>query len=703
MVYTRTLLFTLLTCLSCVHLQAQHIEVLSDSTHFSTSYDDNYNIKLHIEEQYIYVDQVPEKEVFNNYIFGIKNVFNLESRGYRVPPVSADWLIYKEHKPNKTMRISCKGLKDGLYEAALYIKKRRQDKYWNYTQPYDIVIKVQDKKPVFMGKSEIQKTKDILSSIPTDSAFLEKCLQPTKKMKINNPVFTQLKEQLTLGTDSPREHVQRAADWVAYRLVEDKSFGPEVFKEVDALTAIKQKQTTPNGFAVVMAATLRALGIPAILAPIKGLEESAKWFSKSKFSYSKRKIVLAYYDEKWRLIDAKQNNDEYIDTKDFISATGWRTVYKGVDMTIPHFCNRSELLYANDFKLAVESYRNPIEIDNPVVVALPTDSIDALSSSHLITSYCQPYTIRMHVEEDNKIALDHLPQLSNFTTWESTWTSLNTVRKTTKFDKKKSIYDNASWDFSKWQNGLYEFNLYDADRLGYATKACIRLTKDEDGVQFVTDEEGEKKNRQALKAIPMTTAKRREMLKTSLYYNTKDTAIVRVAKAITKGMTDDYEKMAAIHRWVSTNIYFDKDVYKTHKDFHKYNKVALVMKNRRCVGNGFAYVACSMMRAVGIPAVGLLNKLKKKAPGASGHVILIAYYKGRWVIMDPASDSWNKYENGEFQPQLSTPNRMLYFDTTLAFMSQFRELQKPLDYGLKAKVKIQRKRYVKRRIVRKRS
>lgn len=696
------MLLALLACIGCVQLQAQNIEVLSDSTHFSTSYDDNYNIKLHIEDQYIYVDQVPEIEIFQKYMFGIKDAFNLEGRGYKITPHNADWIVFQKPKPNKTARISCKGLDDGLYEVALYIKKRHTDEYWDYTKPFDIVIKVHDKRPVFVGAKHIKATKDILSNIPTDSVFLKRCLAPTEDMQIESPIFKQLVSQLTVGSNEKRVHVQRAIDWVAYRLVFERSFGPDMYRKIDALTAIKQRQTTRDGFAVVAAATLRSIGVPAILAPIKTLHDASEWYNK-KFRTGRRNIVLAYYDNQWRIIDAMSNNDEYVSMSEIKSATGYRTIRKGVDMTLNHFCNRSRLIYAYDLRLAVESYLRPIDVDTPVVTALPTDSIDALASTHLTTSYCQPYAIKMHVEDGSKVVVDHLPQLANFATWESVWTSLNTARQTTNLNKKKSIYDEASWNISKWQNGLYEFNLYDADRLGYATKSCIRLTKTDTGVQFVTDEEGMKKNRQALKAISMTAAKRKEMLKTSLYYNTKDTAVVRIAKAITKGMTDDYEKMAAIHRWVSTNIYFDKDVYKTHKDFYKYNKVPLVMKNRRCVGNGFAYVACSMMRAVGIPAVGLLNKLKKKAPGASGHVILLGYYKGRWVIMDPASDSWNKYENGEFQPQLSTPNRMLYFDTTLAFMSQFREFQKPLDQSLRTKVKIHRTRRVVRKVTRKRS
>lgn len=137
------------------------------------------------------------------------------------------------------------------------------------------------------------------------------------------------------------------------------------------------------------------------------------------------------------------------------------------------------------------------------------------------------------------------------------------------------------------------------------------------------------------------------------------------------GITDDYDKIFALHKWMTENIYYDYDYY-YDRSTEIYHYVEDVIRERRTVCAGYANLLEALIRAQGIPAItastfagGLSVKdFDSEAVNATeaNHAHTEAWVNGRWVIMDSTWDSKNKYEYGEFITE--APTNFKYFDIT---------------------------------------
>lgn len=153
--------------------------------------------------------------------------------------------------------------------------------------------------------------------------------------------------------------------------------------------------------------------------------------------------------------------------------------------------------------------------------------------------------------------------------------------------------------------------------------------------------------------------------------------IKKKALEVTQNCKTDYERCKAIHDWVSSNVWYDMDVFRGRAD--GLQDAANVLKNKRGVCEGYANLTVEMLRSINIPA--------KKVSGISlglgmsrnwtydvlqrpesNHAWAEAYVDGKWIILDTTWDSQNVYENGEFGPQ--KPIEDTYFDPSLETFSK---------------------------------
>ncbi len=140
---------------------------------------------------------------------------------------------------------------------------------------------------------------------------------------------------------------------------------------------------------------------------------------------------------------------------------------------------------------------------------------------------------------------------------------------------------------------------------------------------------------------------------------------------ICAGITGDYEKVFALHKWVAENIYYDYDYYynRSHEIFYEPEEV---LETRRSVCEGYARLLRDLIRAQGIPAIltttyaaGIsVDDFASRAMSAdkSNHAHTEAFVDGRWITMDATWDSGNKYEYGQFLTK--APDSFYYFDIT---------------------------------------
>jgi len=155
------------------------------------------------------------------------------------------------------------------------------------------------------------------------------------------------------------------------------------------------------------------------------------------------------------------------------------------------------------------------------------------------------------------------------------------------------------------------------------------------------------------------------------------TAISDLAEEITGSISDDYEKVQAIHDWVAENIYYDKD-FLNGKTKRTNIKSISVLNNKYAVCSGYSNLTNDLLAAAGIPSRQVLGyalgvteeggwddvELQSVEPN---HVWNEVYVDGQWIIIDATWDSSNSYESEKFT--VGEGVSQLYFDVSMPFFS----------------------------------
>ncbi len=153
--------------------------------------------------------------------------------------------------------------------------------------------------------------------------------------------------------------------------------------------------------------------------------------------------------------------------------------------------------------------------------------------------------------------------------------------------------------------------------------------------------------------------------------------VSELAAAITEGTSSDYDKVRAIHDWVASNIYYDRDFLENKTKKTNIDSID-VLENQYAVCSGYSNLTKDLLAASGIPskqvvgfALGITTEggwenvdLETIAPN---HIWNEALVDGRWIIVDSTWDSNNKYEGGKFTKGESFSR--LYFDASVQFLS----------------------------------
>lgn len=131
--------------------------------------------------------------------------------------------------------------------------------------------------------------------------------------------------------------------------------------------------------------------------------------------------------------------------------------------------------------------------------------------------------------------------------------------------------------------------------------------------------------------------------------------ILKLAGEITKGQNNDYQKVRAIHDWVSSNIQYDVKKY-TAKEFYDNQGAVQTLRNKKGLCRDYANLVTALLRASGLEARTVLGKA-----GGNGnwydHAWNEALVGGRWVALDATWDAGN-LKNGQFTNKFSRK----YFD-----------------------------------------
>lgn len=168
------------------------------------------------------------------------------------------------------------------------------------------------------------------------------------------------------------------------------------------------------------------------------------------------------------------------------------------------------------------------------------------------------------------------------------------------------------------------------------------------------------------------------------YLSESDKAELRqLISRITSGLTSDYDKVLAIARWVSDNIYYDMDVQKRRTYHHD---IMDVFRNRYTVCIGYANLTAALMNLAGYPCVrveGVYNNTHSdhwhiySGWEYPSHVWNEVYVDGRWIMLDTNWNSLNEYRDGKFIYRGCIDR---YFDVTLEFLSVTHKIYYTSEY-----------------------
>ena len=147
----------------------------------------------------------------------------------------------------------------------------------------------------------------------------------------------------------------------------------------------------------------------------------------------------------------------------------------------------------------------------------------------------------------------------------------------------------------------------------------------------------------------------------SRWVTEQSSAIVAKSNEITAGLTGDYEKAQAIHRWVAENVVYDYEYFRGQKA-HTYLSSEDVLEHKLAVCSGYTNLTRALLQAQGIPAVYVHG-----TAGGDGHAWNAAYIDGRWVWID---STWGRPGNGAFYDPR-------YFDASDFFLAQTHEAFTP--------------------------
>lgn len=142
--------------------------------------------------------------------------------------------------------------------------------------------------------------------------------------------------------------------------------------------------------------------------------------------------------------------------------------------------------------------------------------------------------------------------------------------------------------------------------------------------------------------------------------------VAYLADYIAGDIKDEYKKLEAISKWVSDNIYYDRDARESSVTQSEIC-IKNVLKERKTVCVGYSALFSALCEAQGIYVVNVKGtstsdtvKYDDLADGPVNHEWCAALINDKWVWVDCVWDSNLKFENNEFK--LIGANTQMYFD-----------------------------------------
>jgi len=302
----------------------------------------------------------------------------------------------------------------------------------------------------------------------------------------------------------------------------------------------------------------------------------------------------------------------------------------------------------------------------------------------LNTSYNNYTNIQLSIDKEN-IAITNLPAGSSF---DEIMLFLiddfgNEYNKQS-FRRREKI----SYTFPNLKAGMYYFQMYRIAKKSFLQSQYWSYLHSQDIPILIKNDRSLKfkispvynQNRSIFNKFRTDKAFLSDCLKPTPQSQSDNAKIQTLARNITQDNALEYHKIRSIHNWIADNIYYDMDAFYS-KNYQNIDTSALgTLQSKRSVCQGYSDLSVALLRAIGIPAIGLscfalgISTEKKWTTqilnsSETNHRITMVYTQNRWLIMDITWDSDNEYKNGVFGNKSGMGRTYKYFDVTIPFLS----------------------------------
>ena len=311
----------------------------------------------------------------------------------------------------------------------------------------------------------------------------------------------------------------------------------------------------------------------------------------------------------------------------------------------------------------------------------------ASKTRNLYNTSCGANGMSLRIEEERILIHSHLPKrtFSDFLFFVKDSKGVD-LSHSQKFDKYSydMIYRIPNLPDGEYYLSIYSKSATDDNYYSFLDERHVPLSMIEGKAQFRVSPI-ESHNREVLMTMG-TSSIMSSALSTSDLIQKDNPNIRNLAKDITNGIGDEYEKIKSVHSWVARNIYYDKDSYISHSHVNKDNSAVGTRVGQKGVCRGYTNLTAALLRSLGIPAVALSvytlggikdggwDSVNEDADG--NHIIPVARIKDRWLIMDPTWDSPNNYEHKYYGGGHGVKYPYRYFDASIEFISQTHKFER---------------------------
>ena len=98
---------------------------------------------------------------------------------------------------------------------------------------------------------------------------------------------------------------------------------------------------------------------------------------------------------------------------------------------------------------------------------------------------------------------------------------------------------------------------------------------------------------------------------------------------------DEFDKIYQILEWIEKNAPHTSDTSKVEKIFTSRNAEKIIIDKFNIGCHDTAVLTATFLRALKIPAK-FIEGIDKLSPQDSGHCVVEAYIKGKWILIDPS-------------------------------------------------------------------